>query len=310
MKLKTIKAFTPLVSAPALFAWCMKAAQAPLARTAEVIEHFIAIDPAPTEWSSMGLVPPIDGESYLHNLDGVAMLLMYQFNDRILPGAVRDEKLRDRFKELTEKEGRALNKKEFAQLREDVEYALLPQAFIRRTLIPVLVYRDALLICTTSASKVEKIIGHLFRLCDTRNVEHGIETPFTERDPASLMGELARTGGEDHLLAMNSIVFKGENKRTIRIKDRDVAEDEVQKIACSGLYAVSEMGLQLVDINGDHQSVFTLTDRFIVKGIKLEVKESGIDEADAHATYWLFAKSLEQIHVALVEALNEDAEEL
>lgn len=316
-----IKAFTPYSIGPALYAWCGKAAKSPL--THRVIENFLAVDPHATEWSNLGLTYPIEDGSPVHDLDGAARMMMYQFNERILPGAVRDEMLTIRVREMSEREGRALGRKEFAQLKEDVECDLLPKAFIRRSLVPVLIYKDKLLFCTTSAVKVEKMVTHLIRLCETRKIDLELEAIKTVGTVQALLSHLARVGTEDYvdgayrLDTGSSAVFKGEDKRTVRIKDLSVMSDEVQKIAVDGTYGVVELSLDLIyqdenDGNNDEERTeltFTLTDKFVVKGVKLSdvtMTNIGDDKLDAHATAWLFAKYAGTLLGVVVVALNED----
>jgi DNA recombination-dependent growth factor C len=313
VKNKLIKAFMPFAIGPALYEWCGKATKNP-ARTAEVIEYFVAKDPGDHDWSSIGMVAPVEEGSYVHDLDGAARLVMIQFAERKLPASVRDDAVKVRYKELAEKEGRPLNKKEFAQLREDVESSLLPQAFIIRKAVAVFVFKDRLLIGTSSASQAEKILVFISRLCNTRNVPWEFIDIKTTNTPGHLLGQVARNGVEyidddDSMkfAAGNAAVFKGEDKRAIRVKDRDLSSDEVQKIMTSGSYNVTELAMSLVVID-DVTATFTLTDKFILKAIKLsDVTVSSIsgDTVDQHAMYWLLAKTFASILSAITSALNE-----
>ena len=301
-----------MVGQTAFFDWCGKAAKSD--RTAEVIEHFLAKDPGATDWSSMGLVAPVDEGRPVHDLDGTARLLMVQFNERNLPGAVRDEQLGKRYTEMAEKEGRALNKKEYAQLKEDVEYELLPKAFIRRTLVPVLVYPNHIVCCTTSSAKVEKILGHLVRLAETRKVQFTFSNMETVGTVPAMLKRLAsegilHCGAEEHAIfdVGNSAVFKGSDKRTVRVKDRGVLAEEIAHVLGTGEYTVVELGMQLTvaeTMVGD----FTLRENWVVKGLKIsdvQQAEYAQDTNDAHATYWLYAATIRTILFSLVDALNE-----
>lgn len=316
---KLIKAFIPFASSATLFDWCGRAAKNP-DKTAEAIELFIAKDPGATEWTNLGLVEPLETGRYVHDLEGTARMLKFQFSERKLPASVRDEKVNERYRELTDKEGRKLNKKEFAQLREDVESSLLPQAFITRTIVPVLVFKDRMMICTSSASKAEKILIHMVRLCETRKVKwewSDMMGDLTDT-PGHLLGQVAREGvhytDEDEstkLEAGEAAVFKGEDKRAIRVKDRDLSADEIQKITTSGTYSTTELAMRLRVID-EEVAAFTLTDKLVVKGIKLSdttVAGIGNDVDDLHATYWLFASTLNTIMSNIMAALKSDADE-
>lgn len=310
---KLIKAFIPFGSNAVLFDWCGRAAKNP-AKTAEAIELFLAKDPGATEWTNIGLAAPLEEGSYVHDLEGTARMLKFQISERKLPSSVRDEKVSERYKELSEREGRALNKKEYAQLREDVEAALLPQAFITRVIVPVFVFKDRLLVCTSSASRAEKILGHLVRLTQARKLDWAFNVITAETTPGYLLGQVAREGlqyvGDDEsakLEAGLSAVFKGEDKRAIRVKDRDLAADEIQKVITNGSYSTTELAMQLRVID-EVLASFTMTDQLVFKGIKLSdttVAGVGADADDLHATYWLFATTLNTILSNVVTALNE-----
>jgi recombination associated protein RdgC len=314
---KLIKAFTPFTSTAALFDWCGRAARNP-DKTAPVIELFIARDPGESEWTNLGLIEPLEKGSYVHDLDGTARVLKFQFSERKLPASVRDEEVNKRYRELTEKEGRALNKKEFAQLREDVEISLLPKAFITRKIVPVLVFKDRVLVCSSSATQVERVLVQMARLADARKVDWQFGEIPTGSTPGYLLGQIAREGlvytdDEDStkLEAGEAAVFKGEDKRAIRVKDRDLASEEIQKISTSGSYSATELALRLRVID-EETAAFTLTDKLVFKAIKLsDITVSGIgdDVDDLHATYWLYATTLNTILANVLYALQADADE-
>ena len=316
--IKNVKAFIPYAINRDLADWCRRAVARPAAAR-KAVDLFIAKDPDDHEWNSLGLVEPMPfSESLVHDLDGAAYMLMYQIAERKLPASVRDEKVHERYKELSEREGRPLNKKEFAQLKEDVESSLLPQAFIVRKFIPVLVTDDTLLVCTSSASQCEKILAKLVRLAETRKVKVELTGGNYAMSPGALLGQIARDGqvqlddDDDNVLhAGTSAKFKGEDKRTITVKDRDLHCDELVKITNDTQYAVTELRLHLEINGGEGVSEFTLTDKMIFKGFKLtDVSLAGIqnDTDDLHATYWLLAKEMLRALDAVVSALGEGDE--
>lgn len=305
--MKTLKAFTPFkLSSEALYEWCGRAAKSN--NTANVIAKFIAQDPDPTSWNSMGLTTAID--SLVHDLDGTARMLMYQFNDRILPGTVRDEELKKEVQRISELEGRPLNKKEYAELKEDVEYRLLPKAFIRRSLVPVMVFKDALMIFTSSAKKCESVLRELVALTGDRNIDFSATWYETKGTIGEMLKDIAVDGlGEIDGVgfgAMSSAVLRGENKRTIRIKDRDIEGAEVQTLLSSEAYGVSE--LQMGYFLSDHPTLtFTLTDKWVLKALKLDdVTLTAIegDADDAHASAWLHAKTFGELLGRILGYLN------
>lgn len=312
--MKPITAFAPFrLTTPELYKWCGRVAKKGTAAT-EVIKHFMARDPASHAWGSLGILEAFEGSGPVHALDGAGYLIMYQLNQRILPGPVRDEKLRDRIAALVEKEDRDPTKQEYAQLRDQVESELLPQAFIRRTHIPVLVFKERILICTASAKKHEDISYHLAQMLATRGVDCAITLTWTMEDIKPLLmktalGDAMYAESERHFEAANAAVFKGSDKRSMRIKDRDVAHKEVQHVLINGSYEVTELRLNYKTEDGDDLLTCTLTDKLVVKGIKLAQTTELKTAEDAHATMYLFARELHSLTEDIISALGGDAED-
>lgn len=310
--MKPITAFAPFkLASPAFYNWCKRAAGKP--KAAEVVEHFMARDPASHSWASLGILEAFEGSGPVHNLDGAGFLIMYQLNQRILPGAVRDEKLRDRIATLVEREDRDPTKQEYAQLRDEVESELLPQAFIRRTHIPVFVFKDRLLMCTTSAKRHEDITYHLSQMMLAREVECPVTLIWTMNDikpvlMKTALGDSLYAESDRYFEASNAAVFKGSDKRTMRIKDRDMAHKEVQHVLVNGSYEVTELRLNYKTEDGDEILSCTLTDKLVVKAIKLATSVDLKSAEDAHATMYLFARELAALTEDIISALGGEAE--
>lgn len=309
--IKNIKAFIPFAVNDALYKWCRRAVKDSDAAL-EAVKHFLDRDPGDNEWNHLGLAAVMPGEdAIVHDLDGAGFLFMYRWAERKLPASVRDEELKKRYDALVEKEGRALNKREFAQLREDVEVALLPKAFIVPKLIPVIVTAKRLFVCTSSATMCEKIMTHLQRMCETRTkkIELHWSDLMTAVSPSQMLTQIVREGFGDvptdddfYMIPAKAAVFKGDNKNTVRVKDRDLSHEEFKTIVNSGDYSVTELAMRL-ELESELLLNFTLTDKLIFKGIKLGdvmVAGTGIDAADLHATYWLFAKEISRLLEAVL----------
>lgn len=307
--MKAIKAYTPMrVSTKHLHDWCGRAAKSN--KTADVIELFLAKDPASHSWSSMGLIPPFDAGRPVHDLDGAAYLLAYQFNDRILPAQVRDEKMAARIAELKEKEDRDLTKQEYAQIRDSVEHELLPQAFIRRTYIPVLVYRDKVFICTTAAKKVTDITAHLTRLMMVREIEGSFELVWTKEDIAPTLKKcvleesVQNEDNEFYFEASDAAVFKGADKRSLTIKNRSMSRKEIQGALVEGAYDVTALKMEWMNDDGERLAEFMLTDKWVIKSIKLAETAEMKSAEDAHATFYIFARQLSSMHDDIIATLG------
>jgi len=314
---KQIKAFIPRTCNQAFYDWSGRAAKNPEG-AAGVMAEFISPEPRPDQWGTYGFVAPLEEGRYVHDLDGKARLLMVQFNERKLPASVRDEAVKKRYDELSNEQGRKLTKKEFAELKEDVEASLLPKAFVTRSRVPVLVFKGRLLICTSSAKKAESILILMMRFAEVRGMKWDVGHFEGKVSMNYLLGNIVLNGTEGMLDAGQAVKFKGEDKRVVQVKDRDIMSSEVQKVAELGTYSVIELALTARDADSaDPMATFVVTDKLIFKGIKLTdatLVGVGHDAADLHATYWLLAKVCEDILREVESQLSEgeagDDEEL
>jgi recombination associated protein RdgC len=313
-KLKGIKAAMPFAIGAALHTWCGKAVKNP-EKTSEIIAGFKHIEPGADAWISYGLVEPFEEGSFVHSLDGTAHLMFVKFSEKILPGAVRDKELATRLKKLFDQTGRAPTKQEYAQTRDEAEAYLLPKAFVRDTIMPILVYKDKIVFCTTSAKKMEQAHSIFNQLAQARKVD--FEPHYFDFEHINFhMTQLAKDGvfhfdDEDYAYrfdAGTSGVFKRDDKATARIKDRDLSHADVQKLFDNSYHA-TEIGMTMFDtVEGKDAAQFTLTEKWVVKGLKLADKDELRTHEDAHATYWLYAKYIGVIVDLLREAMSEGGE--
>lgn len=276
--------------------------------------HNHSKDPSGGSWRTMGLIPSFDG-SYWHALDGAGALLHVQFNERILPGKVRDEMLKKEVEKIERLNARKINKKDYAQLRDQVEFDLLPRAFIRRTVVPVFFVKQGsrLLICTSSAKRADDVIAFLRGTFGTDFKTSNIE--FARIQPNQFLLNIAQDGpvyghAGSTFTGGNSGVFKGDHKRTIRVKNRDMESPEVQEIIGNG-YNPSELEISFEESEGvGENSVFTLSDAFTFKRVEhTGVTKATQSDADLHALAWAALKAhsllLETIAATLVERVPE-----
>lgn len=228
------------------------------------LEKHTSRDPAPQAWRSAGLVQPTSEPYLLVEITTGTYILAVQFNERILPAKVRDEHVRKKVEAIEEREGRKVHRKEYAQLREEVEFELLPKAFIRRSIVYVMFTdRNKLFVFTSSAKRADDTLA-ILRNCE---LTAGCRVVRTVNDPSELLDAVADCA--ERLEAADAAVLKGENKRTIRIKDRDIYGDEVQKLLEAG-YSPSELRMNFHDENVDDDVLleFTLNDQLFFKRVQ------------------------------------------
>jgi recombination associated protein RdgC len=246
-------------------------------------ENLLTHDPAPSQWNSMGfhLGSP---ETTGFPLEGGSEMITYlvQHNDRILPGSVRDEKVKARVADITERDGRKPGKKQYRQIRDDVENELLPQAFIRRSGTLVTFTREHLIIWSSSAKKCDEIVGLIFSLFAAADIE-GVQ--FEDITDLTNLTYTATHGRDNFENGSSAVLVRDEEGTPIcRVKNVAVDSQEVQELLTQG-YRVRELALTHKDTLD-----FVLTDKNIFKRINLGVKDD--DREGFEGLLFLTAKSL------------------
>lgn len=258
----------------------------------------VARDPSGGQWAASGITIPFRGETdYVIDLQGAGRLMVVQFNERILPGKVRDEVLSKKVAKLEEDTGRPVSKKEYAAMRDEVEFDLLPKAFIRRSRVPVLFFkmpladgqtRLTMLICTSSARRADECIGVLHGFFGEDWQANPIQTVNSVRGSLTsiaLDGDYTDDGFQ--LIVGTNALLKGEEKRTIRVKDKRVTDSDVRQFLHEG-YEAFELGLDYFDKwegSGDDPTIqFSITEKMVFKGVTLPGVKINEAKKDQHGT--------------------------
>lgn len=236
------------------------------------IDHHESVDPHGAQWRTLGLVPPYKGEkSFAIDIDGVGTLMCVQFNERILPGKVRDELLRTKVEKLEKATGRKVGKKEYAQLREEAETDLLPKAFIRRTQVPVIFTQEYMLICTSSQKRADDAVSLLMGVFGVKLAPWKVECKAIDRALDDLAHNVTPDMG-DAFLVSDSAVLKGADKKRISIKDKWIGDHDVQKLIEQHDYDAVELGIKYVEFEDDEDSptlAFVVSDQMIFKRVEM-----------------------------------------
>jgi recombination associated protein RdgC len=273
------------------------------------LDPFISVDPRAGSWSTLGLVPTIDSQ-YCHRLDSESSFWMaVRFNDRILPGKVRDEQLQIEVARLEKLEGRKLTKKEYAELRDQTEFNLLPKAFIRRKTVPVIFNKGFMLVFTGSQKVADSVVSLMQGMLPQLKPR-----PFnTVLPPSKVLTALA----QDEMEIKNGIASASDcavlkaGKKTVRVKDREIASQEVQHLFKTGDYAVAELGVDIIDPEStlEVEMSFRVTDSLIFKGVSLPdviLAEAGKGkEQDDHALALLVCKTYLKHTMAFIDGCFE-----
>lgn len=285
---------------------------------------FISVDPTGSVWKTFGLVHVTGGIDYFHDLNN-AVLLAVQFNERILPGKVRDEKVAVKVKELEDREGRKVGKKVYREIRDEVEQELLPKAFIRRSRAYVAITPDGgLILFSTSGKRQDDIVSLLWDLFDWAGLEPNADLSTQSWDqhkgievsPSAVMLNVHQanqvfdlpleTGSTAVLDATGDAAAQ-----VVRLKNVNLACDEVNDFLKQG-YRFKEMALVKPD-----EFTFRLTDKWQYKGFDLadttlkqhEIKAK--DSASFHGFAWLtvtIIKSMLEDLLACTQTINSEEE--
>lgn len=285
-------------------------------------EDWIVEDPSPTSWSSIGFAY-VQGEELFIDVQGGGYIALVQYNERILPAAVQKEKIALRVADIEGRDGRKIGKKQYAQVRDDVILELLPGAFIKRKLIPVMFRQDRMFLFSSSAKMCDDVMLLLQRSfananrfnmsslanCVTGNIGGAITTLAKE-------GEVDQYG--DKFIVNNSAVLKGPAKQTIRIKDKDIQSDDVSRLLKQE-YDVTQIGVDFYESGEDEPAaslvlndklVFT---RFVIAGVKGVRGQDEKDVADTFiATAWMtirLADVIASLTTKVMGGLKSDAAE-
>lgn len=271
-------------------------------------EH-ISRDPMGGEWRHVGFVPPLPGRDEIVWEIALGMyLLAVQFNERILPGKVRDEHLAKKVAEVEEREGRKVYKNEYAQLRDQVESVLLTKAFIRRSTVYVMVSGQYLYIFTSSAKKADDVFSLMLSVDGLLDRPRLVYRSTVERPDDFLRkcaGQLVE--GFDGLDAgvLKHPAVKGA---VIRFKGNDVGDEEIATALEQG-YLPTELriGLHYDDSDEDvegYRITFTMTDKLVFKSV--EVPGVSIESGEDHVASFvssalLVAHAIDDLMGELIE---------
>lgn len=247
-------------------------------------EAYESKDPSGATWRSMGLLPALIGPSaFIEPLEGLGKLMAVQINERNLPGKVRDEHLKKEVARVEAAEGRKVSKKEYAQLRDEVEINLLPRAFIRRSVVPVFFYghrslsgRNVMLVFTSSQKRADDVVALLSAVFGERLDPWKIQT---EHELHTQMTSMVRDSEIGRFNPGTSALLKGPEKKTVRVKAVDVESARIAGLLQDG-YEIHEMEMRHGDESAQHS--FSVNDGLIFKRVEpFGIKDTGDYYSDA-----------------------------
>jgi len=244
-------------------------------------------EPALSAWGSVGFAEVAESE-FAIDIQGAGWLCAVQFNEKILPGPTLREKTAERIAKIEQQDGRKASKKVWAQVKDEVALDLLPKAFIRRKIVPVIFHKNMVLVFTSSAKKCDEVIALLAHaLASTDSFKPVRMVELVKDEPIAMLTKLAKDGEINFNKVITSFttddtaVLKGKGKQTIRIKDKDIASDDVQRLLKQD-YIVTQLGVDLwLGDSKDPDASLIINDQFTCTRLSLaEVKHLHDDQPD------------------------------
>lgn len=288
------------------------------------LHNFEQYEPSGGSWRGMGFGRVDVDDDFWIDVQGAARLACVQINERILPGAVLKEKMLERVLSIQAREGRKLGKKEYAEVRDEVTLDLLPTAFIRRKLVPVMFTNDnRVLIFTSSAKLCDDIFVLLIRACKgfaelqpialPRLVKNSITGTLTT---LAVLGQSVTEDEDDdsidYLAIANAAVLKGDGKKTIRIKDKDMAASDMQTLLKQD-YTVTALRLyyfEPLSQASEEAATFTLNEYLVISAMVLANIDTGKEKNKEEefdkvmATAWAVAVITKQIIDTIIRVMG------
>ena len=225
---------------------------------------------------SIGWVSPLGKHGQILNhpiADCVVFCAKKQ--EKVLPASVINEILGDRISEIEEAEARKVYKKERTQLKDDLICELLPRAFTKSRLTYgyIDIKKQWLVVNSSSAAGAEELINLLRNSLgslslvpwSTNQLPSDTLTSWLENAP----------GGEFELGFEAELVSRVADGGTARVKDQDLASDEIQSMLENGK-RVKKLSLVWKD-----QISAVIDEELSVKRLKFtEVFEESLDLPD------------------------------
>ena len=193
------------------------------------------------------------------------ILIAARKEDRILPGSVVRDALKEKVDEIEAEQMRKVYKKERAQIKDEIIQAFLPRAFIRRstTYAAIAPKQGLILVNSASPKRAEDLLSTLREAIGSLPVR-----PLTvKRAPTAVLTEWVKTQqAADHFTVLDECELRDpqEDGGIIRCKRQDLTSDEIQLHLSTGKQ-VTQLSLAWQD-----KLSFVLDEKMIVKRLRFE----------------------------------------
>ncbi|MBM1182694.1 recombination-associated protein RdgC [Pseudomonas lundensis] len=193
------------------------------------------------------------------------LLIAARKEERILPGSVVRDALKEKVEEIEAEKMRKVYKKERDQLKDEIIQAFLPRAFIRRsaTFAAIAPKQGLILVNASSPKRAEDLLSTLREVVGSLPVR-----PLAVKvAPSATMTEWVKTQkAAENFFVLDECELRDthEDGGIIRCKRQDLTSDEIQLHLSTGK-VVTQLSLAWQD-----KLSFVLDDKLVVKRLKFE----------------------------------------
>jgi recombination associated protein RdgC len=264
---------------------------------------------ASQELTTYGFVAPFGkGEDApLVHVSQDFLLISARKEERILPGSVVRDAVKEKVEEIEAEQMRKVYKKERDQIKDEIIQAFLPRAFIRRssTFAAIAPKLGLILVNSASPKRAEDLLSTVREVIGSLPVR-----PLTVKmAPTAVMTEWVKTQkAADDFYVLDECELRDthEDGGIVRCKRQDLTSDEIQLHLSTGKQ-VTQLSLAWQD-----KLSFVLDDKLVVKRLRFEelltdeAEENGGEEAlgQLDASFTLMMLTFGEFLPALFEALG------
>lgn len=280
---------------------------------AEKLEAALASKPArpcaSQELATYGFVAPLGkgADAPLVHASQGFFLIAARKEERILPGSVVRDALKEKIEEIESQQMRKVYKKERDQLKDEIVQSFLPRAFIRRqsTFAAIAPQQGLILVDASSPKKAEDLLSTLREALGSLPVR-----PLSVKvaPTATFTGWMKSQHASNGLVLLDECELRDthEDGGIVRCKRQDLGSDEVQNHLAAGKL-VTKLSLAWSD-----KLSLLIDDKLALKRLRFEdllqeqAEQDGGDDALAQqdASFTLMMLTFVEFLPQLIEALG------
>ena len=280
---------------------------------AEKLDAALAAKPArpcaSQELATYGFVAPLGkgADAPLAHASQGFFLIAARKEERILPGSVVRDALKEKIEEIETAQMRKVYKKERDQLKDEIVLSFLPRAFIRRhsTFAAIAPQQGLILVDASSPKKAEELLSTLREALGSLPVRPlNVKVAPTATFTAWMKSQQASHGLQ--LLDECELRDTHEDGGIVRCKRQDLGSDEIQNHLAAGKL-VTKLSLAWSD-----KLSLLIDDKLALKRLRFEdllqeqAEQDGGDDALAQqdASFTLMMLTFAEFLPQLIEALG------